>query len=371
MLKLRTQSIFNTFILTNYVEYIPKEIIELIIMATYPHLSIIGGVCTTYLLMDGIVHAWGRDDDLITKILNSERDIGDIASWQYHRSKKIIHISRGHNHIAFITTNNEAYIWGGNKCGQLGLNNYDSQNSPQKLNLIATKMIICSIYSTVALTKLNKVYVWGLEKGCFPHEVNLPDIISISHCNGSIFALAKSGDIYAWGPNCYGHLGLGNCDYQSLPQKIDLPDIIEIACGLQHSIVLNKFGDVYSWGSNWSCQLGLGEGPDRGKLFPQKINLENIEKIFSGNYSSFAISKSGHIYAWGLNNYGQLGLGNIQNQNSPQKLDLDNIKTIFCGGDHTFAITKYDEIYSWGWNKYGQLGLDNNTDQWVPQRVNF
>ena len=136
--------------------------------------------------------------------------------------------------------------------------------------------------------------------------------------------------------------------------------------------MLTTSGDVYSWGDNKYGQLGINN--KNKQCLPQKINLENITAIFCGTYTSFAISKSNEIYAWGLNNCGQLGLGHDQEQNCPHKLDFDfgtYLKTIYGGYNHTFAITKSSKIYSWGNNKFGQLGISDKENQYLPRRVEF
>jgi alpha-tubulin suppressor-like RCC1 family protein len=79
-------------------------------------------------------------------------------------------------------------------------------------------------------------------------------------------------------------------------------------------------------------------------------------KIKCGNYYTVLLFEK-EIYAWGYNQYGQLGLGHNADTNSPQKLDLINVKKIICGGYHTIALTYSNEIYAWGDNQSGQLGL--------------
>src|SRR5580704_13900561 len=95
-----------------------------------------------------------------------------------------------------------------------------------------------------------------------------------------------------------------------------------------------------------------------------------IIKIKCGYYHSVLLFEK-EIYAWGYNQYGQLGLGHNTQTNSPQKLDLPNVKKIICGGYHTMALTFSNEIYAWGHNYYGQLGLGYNTDTNLPQKLDL
>ena len=82
------------------------------------------------------------------------------------------------------------------------------------------------------------------------------------------------------------------------------------------------------------------------------------------------------LFCWGANNYGQLGIGHMSEQETlPRIVNLDNIselcveniKSIIGGGGHTVLLTKGGEVFVCGWNKAGQLGLGhtNNVDKFA------
>ena len=88
---------------------------------------------------------------------------------------------------------------------------------------------------------------------------------------------------------------------------------ISISCGENHAILLIN-GELYSWGDNELGQLGLGYYERVDNLLskyhePQKLKLKNITKIKCGNCHSLALTTSNEIYSWGNNYYGQLGIG--------------------------------------------------------------
>jgi len=191
-------------------------------------------------------------------------------------------------------------------------------------------------------------------------------------------------EIYVWGNNIYGQLGLGHNQKQNSPQKLNLPNIKKIICGGFHTIALTNSNEVWVWGNNIYGQLGLGHNQDQNS--PQKLNLPNIKDIICGCYHTTALTNSNEIWVWGDNCYGQLGLGHNQDQNSPQKfapmqmnrreegtsergkLNLSNIKDIICGGRHTIALTDSNEVWVWGYNNEGQLGLGHYQHQNSPQK---
>ena len=99
---------------------------------------------------------------------------------------------------------------------------------------------------------------------------------------------------------------------------------------------------------------------------------KKIIKIFCGYDHCFAISNSGVIYGWGLNESGQLALDDKENRNSPQELEYfkgKHVINIVCGYFHSFFICENGEIYSCGANYDGQLALGNNQHYLTPQEV--
>src|SRR5208283_3109997 len=94
---------------------------------------------------------------------------------------------------------------------------------------------------------------------------------------------------------------------------------VKVSCGWNHTcLVFDK--QLYAWGFNRSGQLGLGHNQNQNS--PQKLNLPAVKKNSCGDNYSVAIIINNEIYVWGSNVSGQLGLGHNQNQNSPQKLNL-------------------------------------------------
>ena len=88
-----------------------------------------------------------------------------------------------------------------------------------------------------------------------------------------------------------------------------------------------QFGGLYSWGSNLQGQLGLGtSGAGTYNSSPNQVGLlttwANITTGMLGNAGGFSLATKtdGTLWAWGLNNYGQLGLGNTISYSSPKQV---------------------------------------------------
>jgi alpha-tubulin suppressor-like RCC1 family protein len=92
--------------------------------------------------------------------------------------------------------------------------------------------------------------------------------------------------------------------------------------------------------------------------------LTNWKQVATGSQFSCAIKTDGTLWAWGRNEYGQLGLGNLTNYSSPKQIGaLTTWAKISCalGGWHAIAIKTDGTMWSWGRNEYGQLGTGNVT----------
>lgn len=131
-----------------------------------------------------------------------------------------------------------------------------------------------------------------------------------------VLALSSNGDLFSFGLNSRGQLGLGDILPQTQPTLIKaLAGIktLSIACGHWHNLALSEFGDVYSWGWNEHAQLGHSTGtpvvaiPTLIELPPEDQDDVNFTSIGCGERHSVAVSEGGSVYAWGWSKYGQLG----------------------------------------------------------------
>jgi alpha-tubulin suppressor-like RCC1 family protein len=91
--------------------------------------------------------------------------------------------------------------------------------------------------------------------------------------------------------------------------------------------------------------------------------------IAAGHASSYGI-RGGKLFAWGLNNNGQLGLGDIDNRSSPVQVGAATDWTVLA---HEVAYNcmaiRNGALFGWGENFYGQLGLDDNVYRSSPVQV--
>ncbi|XP_047528623.1 probable E3 ubiquitin-protein ligase HERC4 isoform X1 [Vanessa atalanta] len=191
--------------------------------------------------------------------------------------------------------------------------------------------------------------------------------------------LTKFGHLYSRGCNELGQLGRQIENNKDKPPDIEIilksSTISAIACGSQHSMALDEWGQVFSWGSDNFGQLGSNLGvytQDQPKII-KFLATKNVIQIACGFYHSIALTNNGELYAWGANTYGQCGLGTKSNkETTPQQISSlvgIPIAMIACGGNHTFALSKSGAVFGWGKNMYGQLGLQDRENRCYPTHL--
>lgn len=193
--------------------------------------------------------------------------------------------------------------------------------------------------------------------------------------------LNEAGNVFGWGDNAYGQLGIGTTDKREAPTQIkELSDIVMISAGAYHNLALSRDGTVYAWGRNTFGQIG--NNSTEVALKPVKIaNIPVIREISAGAYHSLAVSIDGKLYAWGNNTAGQVGdvesleiIGDSQNIVGkrvlmPAIIVPEGVKSVSGGGNHSLYLDKEGNVFSWGDNTSGQLGDGTVDSRAVPLQI--
>ncbi|KAJ8747117.1 hypothetical protein K2173_008916 [Erythroxylum novogranatense] len=219
-------------------------------------------------------------------------------------------------------------------------------------------------------------------------------------------ALSDVGQVWGWGYGGEGQLGLGSrikmvssphlipciessaserdrsavvnqgsADLSSQASKLPGSCVKQIACGGRHSAVVTDAGVLLTFG--WGLYGQCGQGSVTDQLRPTSVNSLSgiqVEGIAAGLWHTVCSTISGSVYAFGGNQFGQLGTGSDQAETRPKLLDSPSleskrVKAVSCGARHSFILTENGEVFSWGWNKYGQLGLGDTMDRNMPSQV--
>jgi len=181
-------------------------------------------------------------------------------------------------------------------------------------------------------------------------------------------------NLYSWGGNNYGQLGLGNTTSYSSPKQIGSPQIWSTISSFGktiHFLALKSDGTLWSWGQNNYGQLGLGNRTSYSS--PKQVGaLTNWLKISAGYYNSFAIKTNGTLWAWGgdVQSWGILGLGNITAYSSPKQVgSLTNWSAVASGFRVSIASKTDGTLWVWGNNYFGTLGLNSSSGYSISSPV--
>ncbi|MFO1457157.1 MAG: hypothetical protein U1F18_13035 [Steroidobacteraceae bacterium] len=178
--------------------------------------------------------------------------------------------------------------------------------------------------------------------------------------------LSTAGDVYAWGRNTSGQLGLADQVSRTTPTKVTLPAAaVSIAAGREFSVAALADGRVFAWGLNGDGQLG--DGTRFSSLSPVEVTgITGVTEVAAGNAHVLALRNDGSVWAWGSNLSGQLGNGGFVLSRTPVATLATGIARIRAGGDSSLAITARRTGLAWGENSGGQLGLGSQTSNDLP-----
>src|SRR5690554_841380 len=181
-------------------------------------------------------------------------------------------------------------------------------------------------------------------------------------------ALSDPQTAWTWGYNYYGQLGDGTTVNRSEPVQISgLPagTILAISGGMGHTVVLLADGTVWAWGDNQYGQLGDGTTDNSSE--PVQVTVpagKEIIAVSAGGYHNLAVAGDGTVWAWGQNSNGQLGTGSYDDSSVPVEiatLSEEGIIAVAGGGQHSLALSGTGEVWGWGQNWDGQAGGSGTT----------
>ena len=278
----------------------------------------------------------------------------------------VVQAAAGNDHSLVLTASGQLYAFGDNSSGALG--------NETNINQISGKA------------------------NPTPTLVTLPGqdgpVVQAAAGNDHSLALTASGQVYSFGHNSFGQLGRETINppgewANPAPTLVTLPGqdgpVVEIAAGSEFSLTLTASGQLYAFGQNRFGQLGIeensGPGPDPSENAhptPTLVTLPGadgpIVKVAAGSAHSLALTASGQLFAFGQNRFGELGsTANNRNEEpnpTPTSVTLPGMRgqivEIAAGYEDSFALTTAGQLYAFGWNYFGQLGRTINSKSSAP-----
>ena len=144
----------------------------------------------------------------------------------------------------------------------------------------------------------------------------------------------------------------------------------QISAGFRHTVAIKADGTLWAWGLNNSVQLGIGS--NLNKNIPTQIGTDNNWLSVSAGYDhTLAIKTDGTLWAWGNNDFGELGIGSSVNySNIPTQIGIEiNWNKISAGAKHSLAIKGDGTLWAWGRNGSGEIGDGTTTNKYQPVQI--
>ena len=280
-------------------------------------------VCTSFGFDQGLVVLETQKNDRLTESCWRVLFLTDEHTIRFQRltlekEHSIDAVSCGEQHMLALTHDGSVLARGVNTCGQLGVTTL-SAASP----------------------------VGGSDCFILAKSLSPVRIVSIAAGAQHSVALSEMGQIWTWGCSLHGQCGLGSV-VKSVPEPRLVSSLGPLCCtsvsaGIFHTLCCTDSGDVYSWGGNQDGALGIASFETR--LEPVLVDClgENdriVKKVSAGARHSLALCRNGDVYAFGCGTFGQLGV-ELKVSNAPIKVKIPSgAIDVAAGWAHSLFLVK-------------------------------
>ena len=206
--------------------------------------------------------------------------------------------------------------------------------------------------------------------------------------------LKSDGTVWTWGANYSGKLGIGATNLVNISVPVEVHDATNVSyfnsvqkimgCEM-HNVALKTDGTVWCWGFN--TYGGLGNGSTNDSWTPVQTGLgampplTNVVMLGGRPYFTLAAKADGTIWAWGMNQYGQMGNGTVNSLVGPQVSvpglvsnsqpggPINGPREITCGYRVGAALATNGTVWTWGTGSHGELGTGTLSASYYPAQI--
>lgn len=270
------------------------------------------------------------------------RPSGSGARFYVTPSAPFASVSGGGSHACALDTGGQAYCWGYQATGRLGVG-----------PVSGTYRVPTAVRhpAGVAFTRIAA----GGAHGC---------------------ALDAAGQAYCWGHNAEGRLGDGTTTTRNQPVAVQHPAGVaftEVTLGVEHTCALTPGGQAYCWGGNASGQVG--DGTTTHRAVPAAVQQPfgvAFATLRAGGHHTCGATAAGTVWCWGNNAYGQLGDSTTTTRTAPVQAKHPGgvaLPGLAAGRTHTCGVSFGGQAWCWGRNGSGRLGDNTVTTRTTPVAV--
>lgn len=322
---------------------------------------------------DNKMFSWGRND------------LGILGDDRPAKSNFWKDISIGFNTTLGIRYDDTLWAWGQNTSGKLGDGTTINRSSPVQIGTNSWTNVATTSVTSAAIKADGTLWAWGrnqtgqigdgttIDKSS-PVQVagnQLWSKVSMASAalstGAAVMAINRTGQLFGWGINTSGMLGLGDTVARNSPTVVGgRTDWAFVDVSNNHAAALTTSDTLFTWGINTYGQLGNNTVAARSN--PIQVGFNSWKKIASGDGFIFGISSNNTLWAWGRNDYGQLGDSTTINKSSPTQISTSSWAMVAVRASSIAALTVDNKLFTWG--AYGNfLGTGDTSNRSSPTQV--
>ena len=301
--------------------------------------------------------------------------LAQLEESAYRRSAQVaVQVSIGGEHTIALTDGGDVYTWGWGDQFQLG--HGDGLQGPMRQAQGRAD-------GMDAETGLHRTEPCRIPRAAFRGLGSGVKLVHVAAGQAHTCALSSEGELFAWGSGRRGQLGLGNFEPQPTPRAVSaLPrPVVEFACGALHTAAILEGGLGFAWGAGPVRGAGVfvGSGDSaRPEQLGGTLGKIPLKRVACGWSHTMMLTHGGALFGWGNNAHGQLGTGDCTNRVTPVEVmplqggregRAEKALAVSCGGKHTMVLATRGHVFAFGWNRHGQLGLGDTDDRSTPSLV--
>ncbi|PFH38113.1 regulator of chromosome condensation (RCC1) repeat-containing protein [Besnoitia besnoiti] len=230
--------------------------------------------------------------------------------------------------------------------------------------------IACGKHVSAAVTQDGELYVWGEGRG---GQVGPPPAWSQARGGrrGTDFASIASSSDLAFNAATPRKLEVrGPVESEADSADRLAKRVVQVACGSSHCAAVTADGEIYTWGSDDYGQLGLGK-ESRYVLLPRRVDAladKQVASVHCGHFFTCCTTTAGEVFVWGYGRDGECGNARSDADLPAAIAALSPRATVgasagggkvvgaSAGGGHLAAWTSEGGLWMWGRGREGQLG---------------
>jgi len=341
-----------------------------------------------------------------------ELEASELSTVEALGSERVAQVAAGSFHSLCVTSEGAALAW-----GLLHTATAPVRRAGPGAHLAGMEADsrTASRYARMLVQRSEQLYAGGEATGPARHVVRRMQTIPIEVpglprrakvvqvAGGFSFTVLRteSGDMWGWGYNDCGQLGVGHRAHVTSATLMKLPAaagrVAAFACGQQHTVVVDARGAVWAMGSNALGQLGQSLLPGHRRVHNAcealRVDVEaTAVAVACGSFHSALLDAEGCLWTFGHSEYAQLGASAASTESeehamargfnvgaatvedrrsAPRRLPKPELSkgglhgdgrytAIACGALFTVAATAAGSLFTFGWGEGGALGHNEN-----------